>query len=189
MWNIIISQLICWHSNTDSIVQTAINHNTRLNMIQLCASIKHCQNSSPPTLYHEITRRLLVPLNLVLSCFTLFYIARSFLSISPVCSSFWNQWFQNFISSHFLTPEGPFSFWTHFLSLHLSLSLSLSCRESAGLWVMVRLVASTLLAPIAAGPIFNCSVKKAARKHSERCRFVANQLNSIALKHRLRSKP
>ncbi len=76
VWKIIISQLICWHSNTDSIVRTAINHNTRLNMIQLCASIKHCHNSSPPTLYHEITRRLLVPLNLVLSCFTLFYILR-----------------------------------------------------------------------------------------------------------------
>lgn len=64
-------------------------------------------------------------LSLALPCSTS-YIAHSFLSISPVCSSFWNQWFQNFISSHFLTPEGPFSFWAHFLSLHLSCSLSFS---------------------------------------------------------------
>ncbi len=187
VWKIIISQLICWHSNTDSIVRTAINHNTRLNMSQLCASIKHCQTHSLQLFIvrlQDVSSFLSTSFSLALPCSTS-YIARSFLSISPVCSSFWNQWFQNFISSHFLTPEGPFSFWARFLSR----SLSLSCRESAGLWVMVRLVASTLLALIAAGTIFNCSVKKAARKHLERCRFVANQLNSTALKHRLRSKP
>ncbi len=54
------------------------------------------------------------------------YIARSFLSISPVCSSFEINDFRTSFPRIFLTPEGPFSFWAHFLSLHLSRSLSFS---------------------------------------------------------------
>lgn len=148
-------QLIYWHSNTDSIEQTAINHNTRFNMIHLCASIKQCQNSSPPIFYHKITRRLLIPFLIYLVLHpTLLTLSSRFL---PSAAHFEiNDFRTSFPRISWCLKGRSHSrpIFSRSLSLFLSVVGSLL---GFGWWF--GLVASILLAPLAAGPIFSCSVR------------------------------